>query len=518
MTYDYIIVGGGTAGCVLANRLTENHNITVLLLEAGKPDRKAEIHIPAAFSKLFKTEYDWSYYTEPQTELNNRQLFWPRGKVLGGCSSINANIYIRGHRLDYDYWEELGNEGWSYAELLPYFKKAEHQERGASEYHGIGGYLNVGDRPYTNPLSHAFVAAGAEIGIPGTDDFNCAEPEGVGLYQVTIKNGNRHSAATAYLKPVINRANLTIRTGALVTRLLFNGKRVIGVEYIRDGVKQEVHIYKEVILSAGAVNSPQLLMVSGIGDGSHLQDLGIDVIVDLPGVGQNLQDHLVAGIVYKSTQPVSLDKADKIGNLLQYLLFKTGPLTSNVGEAGGFVKSQPDLIAPDLQFLLAPACFVNHGFTKLDGYGFTIGATLLQPESRGYVGLRSPDVLQPPMIQPNYLSAAQDLQVLVAGIQIGRFFANASAFDEFRGEEVLPGLAGDVVGCIRETAETLYHPVGTCKMGKEPMAVVNSSLQVYGVEGLRVVDGSIMPSIVRGNTNAPIMAIAEKAADLLKFD
>jgi len=516
MKYDYIIVGAGSAGCVLANRLTENPNTNVLLLEAGKTDKKTEIEIPIAFSKLFKTEYDWSYYTEEQKELNNRRLFWPRGKVLGGSSSLNANIYIRGHCEDYNNWEKLGNKGWSYADLLPYFKKAENQEKGASEYHGIGGPLNVKSRSYTNPLSHAFVVAGVAIGLPLCDDFNYPQPEGVGLYQVTIKNGKRHSAATAYLKPIINRSNLTIYTGALVTGLLFNGKRVIGVEYLRENIKQKAEITQEVILSAGAVNSPQLLMVSGIGNGSYLKNLGINVIVDLPGVGQNLQDHLVTGVIHECIQPISLDKADKIINLLQYLLFKKGPLTSNIGEAGGFVKTKTDLIAPDLQFHFAPAHFVNHGFTKFNGYGFSLGVTLIQPKSRGYLKINSKDALQPPIIQPNYLSEETDVQVLVKGLKLARKIANASPFDQFRGEEILPGLGKDMIEYIREKVESLYHPVGTCKMGQDSISVVNSNLQVYGVEGLRVVDASIMPKIVRGNTNAPTIAIAEKAADLLK--
>ena len=522
-SYDYILVGAGSAGCVLAHRLTEDRQTTVLLLEAGRTDAAVKIQIPAAFSQLFRTDWDWAYETEPQSQLHDRTLYWPRGKVLGGSSSLNASIYIRGHRRDYDRWQELGNSGWGFTELLPYFKKAERQERGASEYHGTSGPLNVTDRPYTNPLSHSFIAAARSIGLPEIDDFNIPEPEGVGYYQVTQKRGRRHSSATAYLQPCRHRANLTVRTGARVTCLVWDGTRAVGVEFQReDGSIERVCTWREVILCGGAVNSPQLLMLSGVGAGDRLQELGIPVVVDLPGVGKNLQDHSVTGVVYECTQPISLDAVNPLTNTLQYLLFRRGPLTSNVGEAGGFVKTRSDLPVPDLQLHFAPAYFVNHGFTQPKGNGFTLGSTPLRPQSRGYIDLRSRDPFAPPTIQPNYLSSEADLQVVRSGIALSRKILQAAAFDGVRGGEFLPGIEvqsdADIDEYIRAYTETLYHPVGTCKMGRDRMAVVNDRLQVFGTQGLRVVDASILPTIVSGNTNAPTIAIAEKAADTIIGD
>jgi choline dehydrogenase len=517
--YDYVIVGAGSAGCVLANRLTENPKTTVLLLEAGGTDKEQKIHIPAAFSKLFKTEYDWAYYTENQPYLNHRQIYHPRGKVLGGSSSLNAMIYIRGNRHDYDSWQNLGNAGWSAKELLPYFKKAENQERGADEYHGTGGFLNVADLRYTNPLSHTLIEAAVAAGFPRNHDFNGVEQEGFGFYQVTQKNGKRHSTAAAYLKPILHRKNLTVQTNAQVTHLLFSGTKVIGLTYICNGTVQEIKIAKEIILSGGAINSPQLLMLSGIGDAKHLKSLGIPVIVNLPGVGQNLQDHLCVPVVYQCTKPLSLAGANTTKNFWKYLLFKQGPLTTNVAEVGGFVKTKPDLKCSNLQFHFAPAFYINHGFTKLPGHGFTLGPTLLHPESKGSISLRSTNPFEPPVIQPNYLVNEADLEVLVTGIKLARKIIHMHPFDEFRSEELLPGSGvqteEEISAYIRNNVETLYHPVGTCKMGNDSLSVVNSKLQVHGVQGLRVVDASIMPNIISGNTNAPTIMIAEKAADLL---
>lgn len=520
--FDYIIVGAGSAGCVLANRLTANPQTRVLLLEAGQSDRSSAIHTPIAFSKLFKTEYDWAYETEPQSQLNDRQLYCPRGKVLGGSSSLNAMIYIRGHRSDYDRWSELGNSGWSFDELLPYFKKAEYQERGASEYHGINGLLNVADLREINPLSRVFVEAAVELGFPRQSDFNGAEPDGIGFYQVTQKNGRRHSTAAAYLQPCLGRTNLTIRTETQVTRLLWEGTQVVGLEYVGENGIERAEVKQEVILSAGAINSPQLLMLSGVGAAEALKSLGIPIVVDLPGVGQNLQDHLITCTMWNCTQPKTLDHANNLGNVLKYLLFKRGALTSNVAEAGGFVKSRSDLAVPDIQFHFVPAYFFDHGLTKRKGSGLTLGATLLYPQSRGYIGLRSADPLAAPMIQPHYLSQEADLQTLISGLKLARQIFQASAFDRFRGEEVFPDATvkteADLVRYIRQTTESLYHPVGTCKMGNDTMAVVDSQLRVKGTQGLRVVDASIMPTIVGGNTNAPTIAIAEKAADLILGD
>jgi choline dehydrogenase len=520
--YDYIIVGAGSAGCVLARRLTEDASTRVLLLESGAPDRPLTLRMPAAFSTFFKSRYDWAYETVPQPHLKHRRLYWPRGKVLGGSSAINAMIYTRGHPSDYDHWRALGNPGWSFAEVLPYFKKAEHQARGASAYHGVGGPLNVADLRCTNPLSHAFIAAGVELGFRHNDDFNGPVQEGVGWFQVTQKRGKRHSAATAYLKPVRRRRNLTIRTRAHVGRVLFEGRRAVGVLSLEHGRPQCFHAAREVLLCAGAVNSPQMLLLSGIGCADHLQQLGLAVVMDLPGVGQNLQDHLGVAVAYASTKPVTMANAGTTGHLLRYLLCHHGPLTSNIAEAGGFINTNPAGAAPDLQLFFAPAYYLNHGFLRPKGHGYTVVAALLRPQSRGSITLASSNPCAPPVIHPEYLGKAADLQLLLAGLERCRWFVHTTAFEPFRGPEISPGSAvqsgAALVDAIRNTAETCYHPVGTCKMGQDPLAVVDPSLRVHGVEGLRVVDASIMPTIISGTTNAPTIMIAEKAADLIKGD
>ena len=520
--YDFVIVGAGSAGCVLARRLTDDPNTTVLLLEAGGPPTQKEFAIPAAFSKLFRSSHDWAFYTEPQSHLANRKLYWPRGKVLGGSSSINAMIYIRGHRQDFDHWRNLGNVGWSFADVLPYFKKSEHQTRIVSEYHGHGGPLCVSNLRTVNPLSRAFVEAAAELGFPLNSDFNGARQEGFGVYQVTQLRGKRCSAANAFLDPIRKRPNLTVHTGAHATRVLFDKCRAVGVAYPRDGRPGEARAVREILVCCGSVQSPQLLMLSGIGPAGHLRSLNIPVVADLPGVGENLQDHLFLAVAYKCKKTITLDKAETLANFLKYLVFKKGPLTSNVAESGGFVAISPGAPAPDLQFHFGPVYYLNHGFDRPEGHGFSIGPTLLRPKSRGRITLHSADPLAPPAIHPNYLSEESDVCVLVQGIRLARRFAQAKAFASYCGGEYCPGKHMQseeaLAAYVRKAAETVYHPVGTCKMGHDAMAVVDDQLRVQGVQGLRVVDASIMPTLIGGNTNATTLMIAEKAADLIRQD
>ncbi len=521
-TFDYVIVGAGSAGCVLAARLTEDPQVRVLLLEAGRPEVPRETRIPAAFSKLYKTAVDWNYSTEPEPHLNGRQLYWPRGKMLGGSSAINAMIYMRGNSVDYDHWKSLGNPGWGFADVLPYFKKSENQARGASAYHGAGGPLSVMDSRYVNPLTRAFLAAAAELGIPSNSDFNAERQDGAGLYQVTQRNGKRHGAADAYLTPCRRRTNLSVLTGAHATKLLIEKGGACGVAYLRDGVVEKARADGEVILSGGTINSAQLLLLSGIGPAEELRSLGIRATHELPGVGKNLQDHVMVSVGYLCTKPVTLASAESLPNLLRYFLLKRGPLVSNVAEAGLFLRTKSELVEPDLQLLFGPAYYVNHGLTPRKEHCFGFGPTLVTPESRGKISLRSANALEPPAIRANYLSTDADLQVIVHGVRLSRQLAHAKAFEPYRGQELHPGTAAqtddEITEFARREAETLYHPVGTCKMGNDSMAVVDARLRVRGVEKLRVVDASIMPRIIAGNTNAPTIMIAEKAADMIRED
>ncbi len=501
--YDYIVIGAGSAGCVVANRLTEDEKTTVLVLEAGNPATKPEIQIPLDCTQLLGSEVDWGYFSEPEPYLNNRKIFCPRGKVLGGSSSINFMLYVRGNHHDYDHWQELGNPGWSYQDILPYFKKSENQQRGASKYHNVDGELSVTDVQNPAVVSQRFVDACVAMGYDHNPDFNAMHQEGAGPYQLTVKDGKRHSAAAAFLLPILKRPNLTTITGALVTRLLFEGTRTVGVEYMQEGTLHQVRVNQEVILSAGAFDSPKLLMLSGIGDAQYLQAMRISVVADLPGVGQNLQDHVLVPVPYEATQE-----------------FHPAITSNGIAEAGLFLHSEGNLdAAPDLQLLFGPILWAPPGYPN-SGLGFTGVVSLTHPQNIGSVSLHSLDPKDAPIIRMNYLQSQADVQKLVDGIKLIRKLFSTSAFDEFRGEEVAPGanVTSDeaLVAYVREVCGTVYHPVSTCKMGTDSMAVVDSELRVYGVEGLRVVDASIMPTLTTGNTNAPTIMIGEKAADLIK--
>ncbi len=518
---DYIIVGAGSAGCVLANRLSANPNNQVVLLEAGPRDWNPFIHMPAGLAKLtnFKS-INWAYDTQPEPHLNNRRLYWPRGKVLGGSSSINAMCYARGHRKDYDLWASEGNEGWSFDDVLPYFKRAEDQSRGASEYHGVGGPLSVEDLRHHNPLSDVFLAATKEQGYPQTDDFNGARQRGFGFYQVTQKNGQRCSAAAGYLAPARERANLKVITGAYTKRVLFDGQRAIGIEYERKGKAHNVYADQEVILSAGAINSPQILMLSGVGDGAQLAKANLKAHHELPGVGSNLQDHLDICTLYQSTSSLTYDSTNDVAIGLRYMLFRDGIGSSNIAEAGGFLASA--LAAddrPDLQFHFVPAMLDDHGRNKLPGNGFTLHCCPLRPQSVGHLELDPENPAGPAKIFANYLSAPEDLRLMLEGVRISRDIFSASSFDPYRGEEIFPGSdkqsKEEIIEFIRAKSESIYHPVGTCKMGQDDMSVVDAHLRVRGLDGLRVVDASVMPRLISGNTNAPTIMIAEKASDMI---
>jgi choline dehydrogenase len=517
--YDYIIIGAGSAGCAVAARLSESGEHTVLLLEAGGADSHPAIAVPAAFPSLFKSEVDWNYETTPQAHAGGLCDFVPRGKVLGGSSAINAMIYQRGHASIYDRWAALGNPGWSYADVLPLFKKSEHQERGASGYHGVGGPLNVADLRDPSPLSLAFVQAAEQLGLPVNRDFNGERQEGFGLYQVTQKNGVRCSAAAAYLRPAAARANLTITTAAHVTRLLFERHRCVGVAYVKDGQAEEARARREIIVSGGAINSPQILMLSGIGPAAHLDALGIPVVRDMPGVGQHLMDHLMVPLSYHCLQPISLAAAQTEEQQLKFQTEQRGMLTSNVGEAGGFIKLDPNASAPELQFHFGPTWFLFHGFKNPPGHGFTLLPSLVGTRSVGQVTLRSANPLDAPLIDPNYLAEEDDLRVLVEGVKLARRLLRAPAFDVYRGEEYTPGKEvqtdAEIAAYVRGNVQNIYHLAGTCKMGHGPSAVVDHELRVHGIQGLRVADASIMPVIVNANTNAPSIMIGEKAAEMV---
>ncbi|MEP7025327.1 MAG: GMC family oxidoreductase N-terminal domain-containing protein [Actinomycetota bacterium] len=525
--YDYIIVGAGSAGCVLAARLTENPAVRVLLLEAGPPDDADEIHIPAALNLLFKTTYDWDYQTEPQERAAGRPIYWPRGRVLGGSSSMNAMIYIRGSRHDYDTWrDEYGCDGWGYTDLLPYFLRAEGNSRGASAYHAADGPLSVQDPKHKSGMTEAFVEAAAERGLAANPDFNGAQQDGSGFYQLTQRDGRRWSAADAYLHPAIGRPNLTVQPDALVTGIDIVADRAVGVRYLLRGAEQQASAESEVILAAGAIGSPQLLMLSGIGPADHLAALGIRVIADSPGVGANLSDHPIVTVMWHT--PKSAGPWEKAGpaNLARWRWLHSGPLTTNIAEAGGFSRTSPTLPAPDLQWHAVAAPYRNFGLADPSTRALSLLIAVLAPGSRGRVRLRSTDPRHKPSIDPAYLSDGADLDPLVRGIQLAREFATARPLAKICKSELAPGPGyttdAELRDFIRHDLGTIYHPVGTCAMGGDSRlaaskltSVVDTQLRVRGIDGLRVVDASVMPAVPRGNTNAPVIAIAERAADLI---
>ena len=526
--FDYIVVGAGSAGCVLANRLTADGKHSVLLLEAGPRDTNPWIHIPLGYGRLFKEKaVNWMYQTEPEPGLNGRNVFQPRGKVLGGSSSINGLLYVRGQHQDYDRWRQRGNLGWGYDDVLPYFKKAEDQARGGDDFHGMGGPLPVSDWRHADPLSAAFVDAAVQVGIPRNADFNGAAQEGAGFFQTTTRGGRRASAAVAYLRPARARANLHVETSALAERILFEGRRAVGVTYRAAGVLRKARARKEILVSGGAYNSPQLLQLSGVGPADLLRRHGIDVVLDAPGVGHDLQDHLQVRIVMRCSQAITLNDIvnnpfRKVMTGLRYAAFRTGPLTIAAGTSGAFFKTNPRLASPDIQIHFLPFSTDKMG-EKLHAFsGFTASVCQLRPESRGSLRIRSADPAAPPEIRINYLASEVDRATNVEGLKILRKILRAPALAPYVVEEVDPGdkVTSDeaLLAYCRTRGSTIYHPTSTCRMGNDPLAVVDQQLRVRGIEGLRVVDASVMPDLVSGNTNAPVIMIAEKASDMILQD
>ncbi len=523
---DFVIVGAGSAGCVMATRLSEDPSTRVVLLEAGGEDRNRWIHIPLGYGKTFAdSSVNWCYEAEPDAGANGRRIFWPRGKVLGGSSSINGMVYIRGQHEDFDLWRQFGNTGWSSTDVLPYFKRAQHQVRGASEFHSTGGPLCVSDTSEHHPICEAFIAGAMELGYERNDDFNGAKQDGVGYHQTTTRNGKRCSTAVGYLHPVRNRPNLRVVTGALAEKILFEGKRAVGVAFREYGQPRTVRAAREVILCGGAVNSPQLLLLSGVGPADQLAQFDIPVVHELRGVGQSLQDHYSAPIKLKCRLPITVNdvmqsnvKKLKVG--LQYYLFRTGPLTMAAGPAALFVRTRQELATPDVKISVAPFSSdkLQDGLHPWSGFGLTVYQ--LRPESRGEIRLKSANPADPPAMLPNYLGTETDRRAIVDGLKIGRRILATSPMRHYVSEEYQPGASvttdEQLLLHARNTGNTVFHPTSTCKMGVDAMAVVDPELRVYGIEGLRVVDASIMPTVISGNTNAATIMIGEKAADMVR--
>ena len=527
-SFDYIVIGAGSAGCVLANRLTASGRHRVLLLEAGGRDNNIWIHIPLGFAKLFdNARVNWRYASEPEPELNNRKIIQPRGKVVGGSSSINGLLYIRGQHEDFDHWRQLGNTGWAFADVLPYFRRAEDQQRGADDLHGSGGPLAVSDVCEPHPLCEAFIAAAQQCGVPRNDDFNGPRQEGAGYFQLTAKNGRRWSTAAGYLKQARKRPNLAIELNALACRILFDGRRAVGVEYRQGGVTRTAYAEGEIILAGGAFNSPQLLQLSGLGPADLLRTHGIAVVADMPGVGSDLQDHLQVRMQFRCTEPITMN--DVVHNWrhryaagLRYAMSRKGLLSIGAGYAGAFLRTRPDLASPDVQIHFLIFSTEAAGATLHPFSGFMASACQLRPESRGFVRIKSSDPHEPPAIAPRYLSSRNDCDTIVAGLTKLRAIMSQPVMRRLIAEERLPGPQcesdADLLGYARATGTTVYHPTSTCRMGSDRNAVVDERLRVHGFERLRVVDASIMPSLVSGNTIAAAVMIGEKGADMILQD
>ena len=523
---DYVVVGAGSAGCVVAARLSEDPTVSVTVLEAGQADNSLWIHLPIGYGKtIVDPRLNWRYETEPDDEIAGRRMYWARGKVLGGSSSINGLLYVRGQAEDYDHWRQLGNAGWSFADVLPYFKRSERQANGGDDYHGAEGPLSVANLVERNPLCEAFIQSAVASGIPRNDDFNGPIQEGVGYYQLTTRNARRCSAAVAFLRPAMKRQNLRVVTDAFADKVLFDGRRAVGVAFRRGDKTATVRTRREVILSGGSLKSPQLLMLSGVGPRQGLAELGIPLVHDLPGVGQNLQDHYGAILTYKSRLPLTINdlmvspvRMAMAG--LQYLLFRKGPLTISAAQVGAFIRTRPELASPDIQFLFQTFSHDEYdaGLHKFSGFANVVCP--VRPESRGALTLKSRDPRDPPMMRANYLSSETDRTTLVAAMKIGRTIAEHPAIASHILAEYLPGpnvrTDDELLAYARETGLSIAHQVGTCKMGSDPMAVVGQDLAVRGLGGLRVVDASIMPTLISGNTNAPTIMIAEKASDMIR--